>query len=126
VNAAEAAQAAGVEVTDARTAAVAADGIRDAGAAVVIVTLGVDGAVVVGPAGGSRLVVPPLVGPYPVGSGDAFLGGLAVAIARGEDAVGAARLGCAAGIANAQVPGAGQLDADGVPAILDAITIEPI
>jgi fructose-1-phosphate kinase PfkB-like protein len=90
------------------------------------VTLGSDGAVVVGPDGRFRLVVPPLIGPYPVGSGDAFLGGLAVAVARGEDGVGAARLGCAAGVANAQVPGAGQLDADRVPVILDAITIEPL
>ena len=126
VNAAEAAQATGVEVTDARSAAEAADALRDAGAAAVIVTLGADGAVVVGPESRSRLVVPPLVGRYPVGSGDAFLGGLAVAIARGDDAVEAARLGCAAGIANAQVPGAGQLDAERVPAILEAITVEPI
>ena len=126
VNAAEAAEATGTAVTDARSAAAAADALRDAGAAVVIVTLGVDGAVVVGPDGRFRLVAPPLIGRYPVGSGDAFLGGLAVAIARGEDAVGAARLGCAAGIANAQVPGAGQLDAGRVPAILEAITVEPI
>ena len=127
VNAAEAGEATGVEVTDARSAAAAADALRDAGAAAVIVTLGR------GRRGGRRPggAVPTgraaaCVGPYPVGSGDAFLGGLAVAIARGEDAVGAARLGCAAGIANAQVPGAGQLDAGRVPAILEAITVEPI
>jgi 1-phosphofructokinase family hexose kinase len=126
VNASEAGEATGAAVTDARSAAAAADALRDAGAAVVIVTLGVDGAVVVGPEGRFRLVAPPLVGPYPVGSGDAFLGGLAVAIARGEDAGGAARLGCAAGIANAQVPGAGQLDAGRIPAILEAITVEPV
>ncbi len=91
-----------------------------------VVTLGVDGAVVVGPDGRFRLVPPSLVGPYPVGSGDAFLGGLAVAVARGEPAVDAARLGSAAGIANAQVPGAGQLDASRVPAIVAAIAVEPI
>ena len=51
-------------------------------------------------------------GVYPVGSGDAFLGGLAVAFARGGSVVEAARLGMAAGIANAQLPGAG----DGVTA----------
>jgi 1-phosphofructokinase/tagatose 6-phosphate kinase len=126
VNATEATDASGVAVTDVRSAAMAADALRDAGANVVIVTLGVDGAVVVGPNGRFRLVVPPLAGRYPVGSGDAFLGGLAVAVARGEDAVEAARLGCAAGIANAQVPGAGQLDAGQVPAILEAIKVEPI
>ena len=51
-----------------------------------------------------------LRGAYPVGSGDAFLGGLAVAHSRGMSMVDAARLGLAAGIANAQVPGAGELD----------------
>ncbi len=126
VNAAEASEATGVAVADPGSAAAAADALRDAGATTVIVTLGADGAVVVGPEGRSRLVAPPLIGPYPVGSGDAFLGGLAVAVARGEDAIGAARLGCAAGISNAQVPGAGQLDADRIPAILEAITVEPI
>src|SRR5207342_1794466 len=118
---AEAVEATGLEVTDARSATTAAEALRAAGAATVVVTLGVDGAVIAEPEGRSRLVVPAMAGPYPVGSGDAFLGGLAVALARGDTAVEAARLGCAAGIANAQVPGAGQLDAERVPAILEAI-----
>jgi fructose-1-phosphate kinase PfkB-like protein len=92
----------------------------------VVVTLGADGAVVVGVEGRFRVVAPALVGRYPVGSGDAFLGGVAVALARGDATVEAARLGCAAGIANAQVPGAGELDASRIPAILEAISVEPI
>jgi 1-phosphofructokinase family hexose kinase len=126
VNAAEAAEATGAAVTDPGSAATAAEGLRAAGAVAVVVTLGVDGAVIAGPEGRSRLVPPAMAGPYPVGSGDAFLGGLAVALARGDTAVEAARLGCAAGIANAQVPGAGELDARRVPSIVEAVTVEPI
>ena len=126
VNASEVGEATGMEVTDARSAATAAESLRAAGAAAVVVTLGVDGAVVVGAEGRVRLVAPSMVGPYPVGSGDAFLGGLAVAMARGDASVEAARLGCAAGIANAQWPGAGALDPSRIPSILEAITVEPI
>lgn len=126
VNAAEAGEASGVPVTDVASAAAAADVLRGAGAATVIVTLGVEGAVVVNDDGRSRLVPPAMVGPYPVGSGDAFLGGLAVAVARGESVADATRLGLAAGIANAQVPGAGELDARGIARILEAITLAPI
>jgi len=126
LNASEAGEATGVAVTDARSAAVAAERLLAAGAAAVVVTLGVDGAVVVGAGGRARLVAPAMVGAYPVGSGDAFLGGLAVALARGDATVEAARLGCAAGIANAQMPGAGDLDASRIPSILEAISVEPI
>ena len=73
-----------------------------------------------------QLIPPDLRGAYPVGSGDAFLGGLAVAIARGELVVEAARLGLAAGIANAHVPGAGMLDPMSIAGILEAITQAPL
>ncbi len=126
LNAAEAGEASSIAVVDVSSAAAAADALRRAGAGTVIVTLGSDGAVVVGPDGRSRLRPPAIVGPYPVGSGDAFLGGLAVAIARGEPALTAARLGLAAGIANALSPGAGALDPGRIGPILEAITLEPL
>jgi fructose-1-phosphate kinase PfkB-like protein len=91
-----------------------------------IVTRGADGVVVCAPDGALYEGVLYVRGRYPVGSGDAFLGGVAVALARGDATVEAARLGCAAGIANAQVPGAGELDASRIPAILEAISVEPI
>ena len=91
-----------------------------------IVTLGADGAVVVGPEGRFRLVAPPLVGPYPVGSGDAFLGGLAVAVARGDDVVDAARLGLRGRDRERPGPGRRPARCGRVPAILEAITVEPI
>jgi 1-phosphofructokinase/tagatose 6-phosphate kinase len=50
-------------------------------------------------------------GPYPVGSGDAFLAGLIVALDGGADLHSALHAGTAAAAANAAVPGAGELPA---------------
>lgn len=126
VNAVEAGEASGVSVSDAASAANAARILRDAGAECVVVTLGLGGAVVVSARAGTQLVPPVLHGAYPVGSGDAFLGGFAVAFARGEPVVEAARLGLAAGIANAQIPGAGELDPAAIDGIIEGITLTPI
>ena len=122
LNAVEAGLSSAMSVSDASSAAVAGAALRDAGAAWVVVTLGSAGAVVVGPDERTHLVPPDLRGAYPVGSGDAFLGGLAVAYAQGEPVVDAARLGLAAGIANALVPGAGELDPAAIAGILQQIT----
>jgi 1-phosphofructokinase family hexose kinase len=122
LNADEAGPSSAMTVSDASSAAAAGDVLRELGASWVVVTLGSDGAVVVGPGDHLHLVPPDLRGAYPVGSGDAFLGGLAVAYARGEPVVEAARLGLAAGIANAQIAGAGELDPTAVHGILRRIT----
>jgi tagatose 6-phosphate kinase len=110
VNADEASEATGIVVGDAPSAEAAAIVLVDRGAAGVVVTLGRAGAVVVTAAGANRLDPDGAQGAYPVGSGDAFLAGLAVGIARGDDVPAAARLGMAAGAANASIPGAGELD----------------
>ena len=110
VNAAEAGEATGAAVVDVRSAVAAAHALRDRGASSAIVTLGLDGAVVATESGASHLVPPEARGAYPVGSGDAFMAGLAVGLVGGASVIEAARLGVAAGIANAQVPGAGELD----------------
>jgi 1-phosphofructokinase len=126
LNAAEASEASGLDVIDPVSAAKAAGVLRDLGAKAVVVTLGTSGAAIVDGSGASRLVPPDLVGPYPVGSGDAVLAGLAVAIARGDPLADAARLGLAAGVANAQVPGAGELDPSSIGAILARVRLEPL
>ena len=75
-----------------------------------IVTRGAEGAVIASPDGVllGRLFAR---GPYPVGSGDAFLGGLVPCLDRAEtDRVAALRLALGAAAANAEVPGAGRLD----------------
>jgi 1-phosphofructokinase family hexose kinase len=122
LNAAEAGEASGVPVSDVASAAAAARVLGDMGAASVIVTVGLAGAVVLSDGDRTHLVPPDERGVYSVGSGDAFFGGLAVAFGRGESVVEAARLGLAAGIANAQVPGAGELDPRAIDAILQRIT----
>jgi 1-phosphofructokinase family hexose kinase len=122
LNADEASVSSAMSVSDASSAVEAGGVLRGAGAVWVVVTLGSAGAVVVGSGERTHLVPPDLRGAYPVGSGDAFLGGLAVAYARGEPVLKAARLGLAAGIANAQIPGAGELDPTAIDGILERIT----
>ncbi len=124
LNAVEAADASGVTVSEVISAAAAGRRLRDAGAASVIVTIGLAGAVVLTGDRRVHLQPPDLRGDYPVGSGDAFVGGLAVATGRGDDLIDAARLGLAAAVANAQVAGAGRLDPTVVGGILERI--EPI
>jgi len=126
VNGSEAAAASGIQVVDAASAVEAARVLCAAGAASVIVTLDREGAVVVTAGERHRIVPPDLRGAYPVGSGDAFLGGMAVALGRGASVVEAARLGLAAGIANAQIPGAGSLETATVERILDQIRVTGI
>ena len=126
VNAGEAADATNVAVTDASSAADAATALRRDGAGVAIVTLGASGAVVVTETERVRLTPPDTTGSYPTGSGDAFLGGLAVAWSKGEPMVEAARLGMAAGIANAQLPGAGNLDPARIDGLVAAITLDAL
>ena len=113
VNAEEAAALLGSTVATEAEAAVAASEIRarmsfpDAAA---IVTRGVEGALV--------CLAPDEVlrvrlyerGPYPVGSGDAFLGGLVTALERDESWEAALRLALGAAAANAEQPGAGRLN----------------
>lgn len=75
-----------------------------------IVTRGADGVVLCGPDGTlyeGRLYVRHR---YPVGSGDAFLGGLATALDRDDDWEAGLRLALGAATANAELPGAGRLD----------------
>lgn len=123
LNATEAADATGLTVNDAESAAAAARVLREQGAVGVVVTLGMAGAVVVGAAGEVRLVPPDIRGMYPVGSGDAFLAGLAVALVDGETLEEAARRGMAAAIANALLPGAGELDRAAAERVLPGVTI---
>ena len=112
VNAEEASWVLGTSVDDLHAARTAAATLRDrlgpGGAG--IVTCGAEGALVAGPDGSvvhGRLYAK---GPYPVGSGDAFLGGLVTALERAEGWRGAVALALGAAAANAEVPGAGRLD----------------
>ncbi|HEY5848002.1 MAG TPA: PfkB family carbohydrate kinase, partial [Microlunatus sp.] len=61
-----------------------------------------------------RASLPDVHGHYPVGSGDAFLGGLLTELDRGASLVEGLRTAVAAGAANALVPGPGRFAADTV------------
>ncbi len=121
VNGDEASSVSGVAVVDAGAAMTAAGRLRELRAEHVLVTLGVDGAVLVGPAGAWRVGPPPELGPYSVGSGDAFMAGFLAALRREQDVAGALRLAAAAGAANALIPGQGELDLADVERLAPAV-----
>jgi 1-phosphofructokinase family hexose kinase len=114
----------------------AADQVGSAGAAVraliragarhAIVTIGQAGAVGEIEDGSLIHVRPPTIGRYPVGSGDAFLGGLSAATLRGEDLRGGILWGTAAAAASSLIPGVGRLAAADVQRLLAAVVIEPV
>lgn len=75
-----------------------------------VVTLGERGMVLVDPAGDGWHGAVAVRGPYPVGSGDAFLAGLLTGLGDGETWQQAAALALGAACANAEVPGAARLE----------------
>jgi 1-phosphofructokinase family hexose kinase len=110
VNGSEAADLLGSPVTTSADAVAAASELRiRAGGKGAVLTRGADGAVAAVAdelwSGSSDVR-----GPYPVGSGDAFLGGLITALDRGGDWKRAFALALGAGGANAEEPGAGRLE----------------
>jgi fructose-1-phosphate kinase PfkB-like protein len=88
----------------------AARAIRERSGGAAIVTRGRKGAVLVTPEGEGMAGRLDAHGAYPVGSGDAFLAGLVVALDRGAGWPDALRAALGAGAANAALPGAGRLD----------------
>jgi len=65
-------------------------------------------------------------GRYPVGSGDAFLGGLVAALDHGRELPDALRQATAAGAANAALPGAGVLDPDRVRVLVGEVRLTDV
>ncbi len=110
INAAEASETIGVATGDRAAVLSAAHVLRDRGADIVLITMGIDGAIVVTRDGEWAVGPPPERGPYSVGSGDALLGGLVEALSRGAELPEAVRYGSAAAAANALMPGQGELD----------------
>ena len=112
VNAEEAGGLLGTPVTSEEDAAAAVRAIasRMEGGGAAIVTRGAEGAIVRTDDGAVLRARLYERGPYPVGSGDAFLGGLVTALERGDGWDGALALALGAAAANAELPGAGRLD----------------
>ena len=90
------------------------------------VTLGGRGAVLVDPSGRGWAGPAVSIGPYPVGSGDAFLAGLVVALARGDGWPVAMGLALSAAAANTELPGAGRLDPERARRLAGRARVEPL
>jgi 1-phosphofructokinase family hexose kinase len=84
-----------------------------------VVTQGANGALLVDPDGGEWRGRLDSWGPYPVGSGDAFLAGLVVALERRASWPDALQAALGAGAANAEVPGAGRLERERAELLAD-------
>jgi 1-phosphofructokinase family hexose kinase len=107
VNASELSEALGVEIFSSEQVRIAAHTLLAAGLGQVVVTLGRDGALWVS-AAGSWLASAPEIRPVSsIGSGDAFLGGLAVGLTSGQPIEQALCQAVAAGAANALTFGGG-------------------
>lgn len=127
VNAHEAAAATGLDTAREEGAIAAARALSRRTGGTALVTRGAAGAIVVDEAGAAwRIGGPPERGHYPVGSGDALLAGLLVALASGFPLPEAARRAAAVGAANALLPGQGVFDPADADRMLPAITLEPL
>ena len=129
VNADEAAAFLGSAVATEAEAVAAAREIRARMAlpdATAIVTRGVEGALACRTADEVLRARLHERGPYPVGSGDAFLAGLVTALDRDEGWEAALRLALGAAAANAERPGAGRLDAVRAIELARRAVIEPV
>ncbi len=113
VNAAEAAGLLEISVAAREEALAAAAELRELAGGeghAGIVTMGADGLFVAAPDGSAFEGVLYERGRYPVGSGDAFMAGLVVGLARDNGWPDALRRALGAATANAEIPGAGKLD----------------
>jgi fructose-1-phosphate kinase PfkB-like protein len=113
LNAVEAGELLGVPTANRDDALAAAAKIRELSGGVGhagVVTRGPEGVVVAAPDGTLYEGVLYERGRYPVGSGDAFLAGIVVALERSRDWPSALRLALGTATANAEIPGAGKLD----------------
>lgn len=91
----------------------------------VIVTMGTAGAVMLTPEGRALAGRLNVEGPYPVGSGDAFLAGLVVALDGGAGWEEALALALGAGAANAEIAGAGRLDGARARQLSEQAVVQP-
>ena len=109
INQDEAAETTGMPTVSLAQALDAARQLRQMGAQSAVITLGRQGAVGVDFAGEAfGWKAPQVASVSAVGSGDAFLAGIAVGLQRGLDLRASVRLGAAAGAANTLTPGAGR------------------
>ena len=100
--------------------------LREAGVDWVLITCGAGPAVLSGREGTWRYRMPALPAVNPIGSGDATLAGLALAVQWGLPVPEAARYGLACGCANAVTDEPGQVRTEDVGALLGRIRVEAL
>lgn len=101
-------------------------GWMDRGVKRVIVTLGRDGAVAAEGEAAWHIEAPSVRALCPIGSGDAMMAGLIVALDREKPLPKAVQYGVALGAANTLVPGSGRCDLDILPRLLCRTTVRPL
>jgi 1-phosphofructokinase family hexose kinase len=98
----------------------------DRGARSAVVTLGSDGAMACDGQSFWRIQVPTINAVNSIGSGDAFTGGLAAALADGEELIEAVRQAAACGVVNALTLLAGEVRMEDVRVIAGQVRVEQI
>lgn len=126
VNRAELAEAWGPAAADFSTAQIIDVGqkLLERGAALVVVTLGGEGALAIAPAGVWQASPPPVEVVSTVGSGDSFLAGLAVVRLRGQSIEAALAFGVACGAANATTRLPGRFERGMVETLLRQVKVK--
>lgn len=94
------------------------------GAALLVVTLGAAGAVVISPEGCWQASPPPVQVISSAGGGDALLAGLAVARMQGQSLAAALALGVACGTANTLASQAGQVERGTIGVLLKKVSVK--
>ena len=103
----------------------AAERVRSRGAETVVITRGPKPAVAFTPDGALEVVPPVFERGHREGCGDAMMGAMAVALARGDDLAAALTLGAAAGAANFLRRGLGSASAHVVEELAERVAVRP-
>lgn len=96
------------------------------GIAYVVVSMGREGSIAVGPTGCWRALPPPVETVSAIGSGDSLVAGVVLALSRGESLPEGLRLGTAAGAATATLPGTRLARAENIRTLLPRVIVEPL
>ncbi|HEY8470661.1 MAG TPA: 1-phosphofructokinase [Longimicrobiales bacterium] len=125
-NLSEAEELLGRALPDLEAVVAGAREIASRGIRAVIISMGKAGSVCVEGERAWHIIPPEVERRSTVGSGDSFIAGVAIALARGDDLVDGLRLGTAAGAATATTSGTALGDADEIARLLPRVHIEEI
>lgn len=125
-NSFEAEKLTGIPVRDSRDAVRAARRMQEMGVAIVIISLGKDGALLVGPEESWLARSPEITESNPIGAGDSLVGGVVWALSTGLTLKEALCWGVACGAASASQAGTAVGGRDLVEKLFNQVAIEPV